>query len=487
MRDRFCLFPCAGTVFRALAATAVIASGSGALAQPFIRHDEVRCIPRDQFTEFVADVVPPDQLRSVRLYFRSELFPEYYFVDMSVAEAHYAAVLPLPTEQTRRVVYYIEVVDQTFETSRSEEFVVDVEQDHCDPGPGALLFAGNPGIVVGAVSVGAPGIPAGFQATGIAGFVSAAGAGGGGLGVGLAIGAAAGAAAGVGVLVASNDGTVAGTGGSPSTVTTSTPGLTGGGPSPTSTVPSSGGPSPTTTTTANVPQGPPTSTTTSEPPPPLAACFTWLPENDCRGELVSCSEPERLIVSHDWRILGPPVPAIATVPGPEENARRLPFDFTGDPRCNGSADFNRPVRLTVTDSLERSAQVQQNISVRPAAALTSMTTGIIIRSNLTAQPPDGSVRGQILIDGVALPVVTNRGPLELRTDVAGAEPIVEAVLETRTAPGTLWEFALSTSRGSDFASLDPVSGTAILVEGARIVFRLEGREGERLRFRARAR
>ncbi len=73
-------------------------------------------------------------------------------------------MLPLPTVQTRRLVYCIAVVDQSFQMSRSEEFVIGVEEAHCDPGPDALLFAGNPGIVVGAVSGGA-GIPASFPAT----------------------------------------------------------------------------------------------------------------------------------------------------------------------------------------------------------------------------------------------------------------------------------------------------------------------------------
>ncbi len=487
MRDRLCIFLYARTISRALIFIALLAGASRATAQPSIRHDEVRCVPSDEFTQFVAEILPPDGLRSVRLYFRSELFPEYYFVDMSEAEARFSAVLPLPTDQTRRVVYYIEVVDQSFQMSRSEEFVVGVEEANCDPGPGALLYAGSPGIVVGAVSGGA-GIPAGFQATGIVGFVSA-GAGGGGLGVGLAIGAAAGAAAGVGVVVAGGDD--GGGSGSVPMVTTSTPGPTGPGPTGggttttvsggTTTVPSSGTPSTTTT-----PQGPTTTTigaATSSVPPTLSACFDWEARGSCRVYFDSCSGPEPL-ETHDWRMLGPPVPA--PVPSPQSNTEVFTFDFAGDPRCAGANDFNRPVRLTVTDSLGRSAQIQKNVSVQPGSTLKTSTRRVVIRSNLTAQPPDGSVSGQVLVNGVALPLTNNQGPHELRADIASEEAVIEAILQTRAAPGTLWEFELAASPGSRYQHIQSMSGTAIIVGRARIVFRLEGREGERVRFRARS-
>ncbi len=482
MRDRLCIFLYARTISHALVFIALLAGAGRATAQPSIRHDEVRCVPTDEFTQFVAEILPPDELRSVRLYFRSDLFPEYYFVDMSEAEARFSAVLPLPTDQTRRIVYYIEVVDQTFQISRSEEFVVGVEEENCDPGPGALLFAGSPGIVVGAVSGVASGIPAGFQAAGIVGFVSAAGAGGGGLGV--AIGAAAGAAAGVDVLVTGGDD--GGGSGSVPTVTTSTPGPTGPGPTgggTTTTVPSSGTPSTTTT-----PQGPTTTTigaATSSVPPPLSACFNWAQSGNCRVNFDSCSKPKPLIEAHEWRMLGPPVPA--TVPSPESNTEDFTFDFAGDPRCTGADDFNRPVRLTVTDSLGRSAQVQQNISVQPGSTLKTSTRRVVIRSNLAAQPPDGSVGGQVLVNGVALPLTSNQGPHELRAEIPSEEVVIEATLQTRAAPGTLWEFELASSSGSRYQDIQAMSGTAILVGNARIVFRLEGREGERVRFRARSR
>ena len=347
-----------------------------------------------------------------------------------------------------------------------------------------FLFAGSPGIVVGTVSGVASGIPAGFQAAGIVGI---AGAGGGGLGLGVAIGAAAGAAAGVGVLVTGGD-DGGGGGGSVPTVTTSIPGPTGPGPTggeSTTTVPSAGTPS---TTTTIAPQAP--TTTTSAPattslPPPLSACFNWTPSGNCRVNFDSCSKPKPLIETHDWRMLGPPVPA--PVPSPESNTENFTFDFAGDPRCAGANDFNRPVRLTVTDSLGRSAQVQQNVSVQPGSTLRTSTGHVVIRTNLAAQPPDGSVSGQVLLNGVALPVITNQGPRELRAESASDDAVIEAFLQTSTLPGTLWEFDLAASPGSRYQDIQSMSGTAILVGNARIVFRLEGREGERVRFRARSR
>src|SRR5262245_5892437 len=90
-------------------------------AEPRILHEDAVCIPRGEFTRFLARVVPPNSIRAVKLYFRSSLYPEFYFVAMTASEAGiFEGVIPLPSEETTTVVYYFEAVDLSFETSRSE-------------------------------------------------------------------------------------------------------------------------------------------------------------------------------------------------------------------------------------------------------------------------------------------------------------------------------------------------------------------------------
>jgi PKD repeat protein len=192
------------------------------------------------------------------VYFRSDKYPDFYYVEMTGNVDDFEAVLPIPSEETDEVIYYVEAVSRTFDMARTPEHDPIVASDsECRRRDAAALWwtGGDPGIVVGATVDGAPAMPPGFQVLGITGLVSAAGAlssTGGGIGAGAAIGVGAGAAAAAGVGIA-----VAG-GGDSSTTTTTV--IAGGGSS-------------TTTTTAAV-----TSTTSvasaNEAP---VACFTMDP------------------------------------------------------------------------------------------------------------------------------------------------------------------------------------------------------------------
>jgi hypothetical protein len=482
-------------------------------AQPRIGHEDVECLPRGEFTRLLASIQPASTIRAAKLYFRSSLYPEFYFVAMSRdAAGAFGAVLPLPAAETTKVVYYIEAVDQSFQTSRSDELEVSVSDDSgCRRGPGAVLFpGGSPAIVVGAAQAGIPAIPAGFQATGITGFLSATGGvaamGGGGIGIGVGVGAAAGAAVGIGVLVAGG-----GEEDGPSTSTASTAPPLGGG-SATSTSPStssipvtttSPGSAPTTTstgsstTTTSTSTGSPTtsssspatstiptttvppSTTTTTAAPPLSACFTWQALGKCQVSFDSCSTPVNLIQRHQWRMLGPPVPEPPQV-------QSFTFDFAADPRCRGTTSFNHPVRLTVFDSLGRSDAVQQNVSVRPGSTLRGdegASAILSFQSRLVALPADGSARGQIAVNGARLAPSDNSSASLHEVRVGAGVVRIEATLSTPVSPGSLWELDFSSSASLVAGSLKAEGGAVVGADERRIVFRLRGDRGETFRLR----
>jgi uncharacterized repeat protein (TIGR01451 family) len=198
----------------------VITSGT-LLAQPGpdVIHAGVDCIPETQFAILVALIRPSEEIQSARVYFRSDKYPDFYYVDMTQASEEFQAILPKPSPETEQVIYYIEAVDLGFSSNRTAEHVSEVveDEDECRRrDPAAAYYTGSdPGIVVGALRAGAPPVPAGFLADGISRFIPVAGATGGGVGAptAIAIGAGAAGAAGVGVVVAS--------GGDTSTTTTS--------------------------------------------------------------------------------------------------------------------------------------------------------------------------------------------------------------------------------------------------------------------------
>ncbi len=183
----------------------VLLAPGGAEAQPLaISHDGLECWPSDVFAVLSGEISPPDYVRSVRIYFRSEAYPDFYFVDATVEpQGRIEAVLPLAAPETTRVVYYIEALSQAFETARTQEWTPMVaESDECRRrDPMLALFQGNPNIVVGAARAGAAVFPPGFLTTGIVG------AGAGGIGTAAIVGIVAGGAAGGVVLVGGSGGT----------------------------------------------------------------------------------------------------------------------------------------------------------------------------------------------------------------------------------------------------------------------------------------
>jgi hypothetical protein len=157
-----------------------------------VTHTALECFAADQFSILTATIQPGEIVQSSRVYFRAEQYPDFYYVEMEGNEDEFAAVLPKPSPDTERIVYYIEAVDIDFNNAQTPEADPEVDDaESCKRRyPGAAYFAGeNPDIVVGAVSAGVPAVPLGFQATGITGFISAAG-------VVSSVGAAAAGAAG---------------------------------------------------------------------------------------------------------------------------------------------------------------------------------------------------------------------------------------------------------------------------------------------------
>jgi PKD repeat protein len=319
-----------------------------AQGDPTIQHSAIECLPNNQHAICSAVITPGVNIQTARVYFRSDKYPDFYYVEMTGDGDDFQAVFPIPSEETDRVIYYVEAVTGTYDTGRTAEIDTMVaSESECRRRDAAVMWwtGGDPGIVIGATVDGAPAIPPGFQALGITGFVTAAGvtsSAGGGIGTGAAIGIGAGVAAGAGVGIA------AATGGDASTTTTV---VAGGGSS-------------TTTTTA-----PATSTTTATAANDAPrACFTMEPEDGklTEGDAIRldarCSEGDRsgggdTISNYEWD-LG------------DGRTRSGPDQAFITPRYNTPGVYT--ITLTVTDSggssssmlvgLAQSSQLQDSIS-----------------------------------------------------------------------------------------------------------------------------
>ncbi len=160
------------------------------IGAPAISGAEKACLPDEPYPLLDALIRPEPDVRVAKVYFRAAQHPSFYAVEMTVGLDDFEAILPAPAPETEQIVYYVEAVSRSLESSRTEEYTADVP---CEDRGGARFEGKKPGIVLLPTAPGSPLVPPGFLPWGILGA-------GGGLGAGAIAGIVAGGVAG-GILV----------------------------------------------------------------------------------------------------------------------------------------------------------------------------------------------------------------------------------------------------------------------------------------------
>jgi hypothetical protein len=166
-----------------------------------ITHDAVGCMVAERYPQLTARFAPGGRLARARVYFQAEGSAHWYHVEMAADGEGHSAVLPKPKKGTARVVYYVEAADKALAESRTKDHAARVAAECGSDAAAAVAVPAAP-IALGVPS-GAPAIPAGFSADGLAG---AAAAGGGGVPTTVLAGGGAAVAVGAVVLVAGGGG-----------------------------------------------------------------------------------------------------------------------------------------------------------------------------------------------------------------------------------------------------------------------------------------
>jgi hypothetical protein len=486
---------------------------------PDIRHSALDCLPQDQFPQLEAVVRPGAEVQTAKVYFRSDKYPDFYYVEMklpgvvpgTVAQAAvdaFLGILPKPSAETENVIYYVEAVDLSFESARTVEHAPSVvpTEDECrrrDP-DGAYYRGDNPGIVVGATRPGAPPIPPGFQAAGITGFIDAAGvASGGGVPTGVWVGIGAGAAAAAAALLAGGD---------------------------------SNSPPP-------EPVAPP-STTTSVPPTTTAAvsvvaCIETNPDppNIRIGQSVMldarCSRPSGQL-TYSWTLgdgrtrEGPTVSPVYREAGAfdaklsvalasglrTQNTLirnqtvanvaevRIRVDCHGDSAHGQIPDpstssgcgcptgqvpgspppgENNPQAFRCVDGGPGGPAPPTTTSYLTSPSLRTTEIATSFTSFLGVQPFNGGARGTVNINQVRQDLTDNRGPAQHRFRGRMGVNQVRGQAAADGAEGGFWRFDFSTAEHFVAGSIRVESGQVFSLDGASVVFRL-GKEAQEVRF-----
>ena len=428
------------------------------------------------FVVVLSGIDPEDDVQTAKVYFRSSLYRDFYYVEMTHQDGRYVGILPQPSDETPQVIYYIEALDSAFNTARSREYDADV-RGRCRQEPATAYFpGGDPGITVGATVLGGSSIPPGFTAAGIAGTITAAGlasgAGGGiGAGTAVAVGAAAVAGAGAAVLTA---------GGDDKTTSSVVAGVPTSSVATTSTIPAgftsstvAPGPGPSSSTTTTVGGGSSTTTaasTSTAPAAPLdASCFTVAVLGECK-------------VRVDATCVALPVDRYEWVLDLNERWRKMEFP-------------DGPVTLMNTWGAGDCADDGETLRFRLKARRAGLTSTahknlFVLGDGLRVSPADdlsvrlrthlalpGRATGRVSVNATPVRVIDNAAPVEMRVPGRrGTNTLTALVVATSGEPGT-WRFALDPIVPG---SLRIVSGNVLTREPNGVVFRLAGRVGERV-------
>ena len=133
--------------------------------QTTLTHDGVTCFIAGEFPLLDATLTPASTVARARIYFKSALVSNYYYVEMTPAEGKFIGKLPRPRVEASPVTYYVQATTTDFAEMQLQEvpaLVVEKREDCPDDKVAAI---GPPGeVTVFSAATGLAIAPAGFAA-----------------------------------------------------------------------------------------------------------------------------------------------------------------------------------------------------------------------------------------------------------------------------------------------------------------------------------
>lgn len=133
-----------------------------------ITHEKVSCLVAGQFPLIEAVIEPAASVARARVYFKSALGTDYYFVEMTLQDGKFVGKLPKPKLEASPITYYIQATTTEFGESQTPEIETTVvaDESECE---GKVAPIGPAGAVtVFSASTAAVAVPVGFAAGGLA-------------------------------------------------------------------------------------------------------------------------------------------------------------------------------------------------------------------------------------------------------------------------------------------------------------------------------
>jgi hypothetical protein len=135
-----------------------------------IGHEPIGCVVAGQFPLIDAQIEPAGSVARARVYFKAVGSENWYYVEMTPAEAGFVGKLPRPKLEASPISYYVQATTTEFGENRTPEIeaIVVAEAKDC-PENKKVAGIGPPGeVTVFSAATGAAVAPIGFAAGGLA-------------------------------------------------------------------------------------------------------------------------------------------------------------------------------------------------------------------------------------------------------------------------------------------------------------------------------
>ena len=101
-----------------------------AAEEPDVQHQPSPCTVPGKPVSLCASVTDDGQVAKVRIYFRAAGDKYYSFVEMAFTGINFCGTLPAPREgKTQAVDYYVQGVDDAYETKRTSTYQLTIQPD----------------------------------------------------------------------------------------------------------------------------------------------------------------------------------------------------------------------------------------------------------------------------------------------------------------------------------------------------------------------
>ena len=111
-------------------AAVLLCAGGAAAESPTVEHQPVPCTIPGKPISLCASITDDNQVAKARVYFRAAGEKFYSFVEMAFGGINFCGTLPAPREgKLQSLDYYVQGVDDEFETRRTSTFQLNVQPE----------------------------------------------------------------------------------------------------------------------------------------------------------------------------------------------------------------------------------------------------------------------------------------------------------------------------------------------------------------------